>query len=71
MLTRTLFNVIALVGATLAANPDTPNCSAEQRLQSSKQVIVAYASNPLETYNEFDKIPFGAPDKAGGALTTM
>lgn len=70
MFSKTLIQ-LALAGIAAAAGVSTPNCSAAQRLQSAEQVIVAYASNPLQTYSEFDKIPFGVPNKAGGCVTSM
>ncbi|CEJ94359.1 hypothetical protein VHEMI09896 [[Torrubiella] hemipterigena] len=71
MLANTFVSILALAGLAVAEGVNTPSCSAEQRLKSAQQVIVAYAANPLATYGEFDKIPFGVPNKAGGCVTTI
>lgn len=71
MLSQTIVQFFALVGLAAAADTYTPNCSAAQRLASAQQVIIAYGSNPLQTFSEFDKIPFGVPNKAGGCVTSM
>lgn len=69
MLPKVFLQLFAFVG--FANGISTPNCSAENRLWAAKQIIVAYAANPDQTYAEFDKIPFGVPDKAGGCVTSM
>ena len=49
----------------------TASCSAQTRIWSAQQVVVAYASNPLATFSEFDKIGFGVPDKSGSSPVMM
>lgn len=60
-------STFAIFASTISAA-----CDAATRLAGAKQVIYAYnLVDPSASAAAFEKVPWGAPDAAGGCVTTM
>ncbi|KAI5368181.1 hypothetical protein Slin15195_G033150 [Septoria linicola] len=67
-----MFASILLATAALVGFSSAQACTAAERIRISGLVPFAYSQpDPISTFDEFSKIPFGVPDLAGSCVTQI
>ncbi|GIZ47890.1 hypothetical protein CKM354_001096900 [Cercospora kikuchii] len=67
-----MYSIFSLASLALLASTASAVCPADTRIQTSNQVAIAYNAQGLgNSAREFEKVPWGSPNRAGTCLTTI